>query len=213
MADPKYNLKNLFNIYKQAEEETKTIIFESHIGKGRFLFMSFFAHDDSAKDDFFIYLRNIDTLVKIKLYGNHSKGDFYFFVNTSLRRKLVEELQLRKGSGTFNFTAFMEQLNESIPQEITPEIKVKLMRENKDIVIQTGAIDEAKKIYFASIKKLSVGTPKDKTLRKLYMYTEHNPKDIELLIKLLKKMNYTTVWFADRPNKDVNIQDWINRSS
>ncbi|MCC2326653.1 MULTISPECIES: hypothetical protein [Bacillus cereus group] len=214
MADARYNLKNLFNIYKQAEKETKTIIFESHIGRGRFLFMSFFADDDeSTKDTIFLYLRNTNNLVSTKLYGNHSKGDFYIYPNKSLQEKLVKELQLKEGSGTFSFSAFMEQFNESIPENIPSELKAKLMRENLGVINQTGAIDEAEKIHLLSVKKLNIGTPQDKTLRKLYMYTENNSEDIELFIKILKKINYTTVWGKMKPQKNVNIQEWINRLS
>ncbi|KRF55011.1 hypothetical protein ASG98_17975 [Bacillus sp. Soil531] len=214
MVDARYNLNNLFNIYIQAEKETKTIIFESHIGRGRFLFMSFFADDDeSTKDKIFLYLRNTNNMVSTKLYGNHSKGDFYIYPSKELQRKLVKELQLNEGSGTFSFSAFMEQFNKSIPKSIPSELKVKLMRENSSAINQTGAIDEVEKIYLLSIKKLNIGTPQDKTLRKLYMYTENNSKDIDLFIKVLKKVNYTTVWGTTKPQKNVNIQDWINRLS
>lgn len=177
MIDERFNLTRLFNVYKQAEEETKTIIFESHIGRGRFLFMSFFAEDDeSTKDKIFLFLRNKNELVNITTYGNHSKGDFYIYLNKSLKNKIIDELQLNEGSGSFSFKGFMEQLNESIPENISPDLKVRLMRENKDIINKTGVIGEAEKIHFLTIKKVSNGTTQD--LRKLYMYTENNPSDI-----------------------------------
>lgn len=214
LADERFNLTNLFNIYKQAIDETKNFIFELNIGKGRFLFMNFFSEEDeTSKDNLFIFMRNTNTFISEKLYGNHFKGDFFIYLNESLKVKVIKELQLREGDGTFSFRSFMEQVNDKIPQHISPEQKVKLMQGNKEIIIQTGAIDEADKIYFGWVKKLSVGTPRDKTLRKLYMYTENNPIDIELFIKLLKKMNYTAVWLKAKPDKIFNIQDWINRST
>lgn len=214
MGDERFNLTNLFNIYKQAEDETKNYIFELNIGKGRFLFMSFFAEEDeSSKDNLFIFFRNINTFTSETLYGNHLRGDFFIYLNKRLKAKIIKELQLTESNGTFCFKSFMEQVNNKIPQHISPEQKVKLMRDNKDIINNTGVIDEADKIYFAGVKHLSRGTPRDKTLRKLYMYTANNPKDIDLFIKLLKKTNHTTVWYKEKPDKKFNIQGWINSNS
>ncbi|WP_432355638.1 hypothetical protein [Sporosarcina sp. A2] len=211
MAKDRFNLTNMFNIYKQAEEETKTIIFESHIGSGRFLVMSFFTDDDeSTKDIIFLYLRNTNVFVKTKLYGNHAKGDFYIYPNEDTKSKLIAELQLREGSGGFSFTTFMEQFNKSIPESISSDLKVNLIKNNNDIINQTGAIDEADKIYLLTIKRLNSGVPQDKTLRKLYMYTENKSVDIDSLIKILKKVNYTAVWGRTKPQNDFNIQSWIN---
>lgn len=215
MADERFNLTNLFNIYKQAENETKNYVFELNIGKGRFLFMNFFAEEDeSSKDNLFIYMRNTNIFTTERLYGNHSKGDFFIYLNASLKAKIIKELQLTQSNGTFCFRSFMEQVNDKIPQHISPEEKVKLMRENKDVIIKTGAIDEVDRIYFGWPAKVSEGRkPRDKTLRKLYMFTDHNPQDIDLFIGLLKKVNHTTVWLAEKPEKKYNIQDWINSKS
>ncbi|WP_347553206.1 hypothetical protein ABFG93_21860 (plasmid) [Pseudalkalibacillus hwajinpoensis] len=99
MVDERFNLTNLFNLYKQAEEETSTIIFETQINRGRFLFMSFFAEDDEiAKDRIFLYLRNTKRMVNVKLYGNHLGGNFYIYLNQSLKDRIVEELQLNENS-------------------------------------------------------------------------------------------------------------------
>lgn len=81
------------------------------------------------------------------------------------------------------------------------------------VINQTGVIDEVEKIHLLSINKVSIGTPQDKTLRKLYMYTASNPEDLDLFIKILKKVNYTAAWGQTKPQKNVNIQDWINRLS
>lgn len=213
MTSDRFNLGNLFNIYKQAEEETKAVIFESHIGKGRFLFMIFFSEEDSSKDKFFLYLRNTNELISSILYGNHSKGDFYIYPSKIIQDKLVKELQLKEGTGTFNFNTFMQQFNESIPQSILAAERMRLMKNHKNVISQTDAIDEAEKTHLLSIKRLSVGTPRDKTLRKLYLYTENNPRDIESLISILKKANYTTMWGKKKPEKNVNVQSWINKLS
>ena len=85
MVDGRYNLKNLFNIYIQAEKETNTIIFESYV------------------------------------------------------------------------------------------------------INQTGSIDEVEKIHLLSIKKVSIGTPQDKTLRKLYMYKQVIQRIMTYLLRFLKR--------------------------
>lgn len=57
---------------------------------------------------------------------------------------------------------------------------------------------------------MSVGKPQDKTLRKLYLYTDADVKDIDELIKLLKKFNRTVAWTTeDNNHKSANIRDLI----
>lgn len=210
----KFNLTNLLNIYNQAKNETKNYVFEINIGRGRFLFMSFFSDDDlDSKDKLYIYMRNTNNFRTVKLYGNHSKGDFFIYLNENLKIQFVNELQLTEGDGTFCFSTFMEQLNQQIPDHISPERKATLMRENSELIIQANAIEDSDKIYFGGPKKLSIGTPQDKTLRKLYMFTNNDPKDIDSFIKILKKINYTVAWFRKKPDTDFDIRGWIDSNS
>lgn len=57
---------------------------------------------------------------------------------------------------------------------------------------------------FTGLKVLSKGKPQDRTLRKLYMYTEER-------IKKLKKANVTVAWTTeDQRFKAVDINAMIN---
>ena len=61
---------------------------------------------------------------------------------------------------------------------------------------------------------LSVGNPRDKTLRKLYLYTDADPKDIDVLITLLKKFNRTVAWTTeDNNSKAADIHKLISKLS
>lgn len=42
---------------------------------------------------------------------------------------------------------FLNQLNENIPLEITQDIKVRTLRNNRDIIRTLNVIDEAEKQY------------------------------------------------------------------
>lgn len=46
--------------------------------------------------------------------------------------------------------------------------------------------------------------PQDKTLRKLYVYTDGNVEDIAELIQLLKKFNMTVAWTTK--DKKITLQ-------
>jgi hypothetical protein len=218
MESEKFNLTGLKKIYLEAlENDDGTLIFEVTIGKGRFLFMMFFSEDDKDSKDFlFIFMRNTHKLVKIKLYGSHKNGDFYIYINEVLKNKLIDELFLTKKGEQFLFKNFLEQLNNKIPAVLSLESKIRKFRENwNELRVNglTNMIEESEKTVLIGEKRLPIGKkPKEKTLRKLYLYTEGDPEDIATLINLLKEVNMTVGWTT--PDKSVNpsnIRQIMNR--
>lgn len=52
--------------------------------------------------------------------------------------------------------------------------------------------------------------PQEKTLEKLYLFTDSDEKDVDEYIKLLKKLNRTVAWTTEDNNyKAANIRDLI----
>lgn len=212
----KFNFDRLQHVYLSTlKSNDKASAFDIQIGKGRFLFMMFLSDEDKdSKDNLFIYMRNTKILRKLKMYGNHYKGTFEVYINKKLEEELTQELCLNHTGNAFDFLRFLQQLNDSIPLEITSETKTKTLRNNKNIIRSLGVIDEAEKTILIGDKHLSVGSPKDKTLRKLYLYTDADPKDIDVLITLLKKFNRTVAWTTeDNNSKAADIHKLISKLS
>lgn len=208
----KFNFNRLQNIYfATLNSDDKTTAFDIQIGKGRFLFMMYLSDEDKeAKDTLFIYMRNTKVLRKLKMYGSHKKGTFDVYISEKIQNEMTEELCLTHSGKPFDFEHFLEELNSNIPLEIRQETKIKTLRENRKIISSLDVVDEAKKTVLIGDKHLSVGKPQDKTLRKLYLYTDADVKDIDELIKLLKKFNRTVAWTTDDNNhKSANIRDLI----
>lgn len=192
-----FNFSHMNNIYLEAlSSYDKTLIFESHVGKGRFLFMMFLSDEDNeAKDRLFIYMRNTKYMRNIKMYGNHIKGKFEVYITDQIKNELIEELQLTSNGASFDFISFLEQLNNSIPQSIDHREKISKLRQNKDIIRPLDVIDEADRtILIGEVRLPKNKEPQDKTLRKLYIYTDGAVQDITKLIELLKQYNMTVAW-------------------
>lgn len=220
MSTERFNLTGLRNIYMDAlSQDDGTLIFEVNIGKGRFLFMMFFSDDDGdSKDWLFIFMRNTKQLVKSKLYGNHKKGDFFIYIDYSLRTKLENELLLSPGGTPFLFENFLVQLNNQIPDKINLEEKIQKFRDNWNVLQEhglTNILDESEKTILIGEKRLPTGQkPREKTLRKLYLHTNGNPTDVATLILLLKKANMTVCWTNPKSSiKPANIREIINSLS
>ena len=135
-------------------------------------------------------------MIKLKMYGNHKKGDFYIYFTDANQRYMINELRLNTGNRTFDFDRFLAQLNDSIPLEVTIRQKVETLRNNRDVIRRVG-IDDADKTVFIGVKKLTKGAPQDKTLRKLYMYTEESEDVITDFIRRLKQANMTVAWTTE----------------
>lgn len=105
----KFELSGLSGVFNEAiERREQTLVFDVKNGRGRFLFMMFFDDDDvSTKDDLFIYLRNSKQMLRVKLYGNHLKGQFLLWLSDRNKQQLIEELQLNQNSSSpFSFEGF-----------------------------------------------------------------------------------------------------------
>jgi hypothetical protein len=210
MPTEKINFTGLKNIYLEAlSQEDGTLIFEVTIGKGNFLFMMFLSEDDESKDLLFIFMRNTHQLVKYKLYGNHKKGDFYIYVDNLLRKKLTTELQLTNIDNSFSFENFLMQLNNRIPNQLTLETKIQILRNNWNSLQKhslSNILDDSDKTILIGEKRLPKGQkPREKILRKLYLYTNGDPADVAKLIVSLKKANMTVSWTS--PNAKINPAD------
>ena len=212
----KFNFNRLQNVYiSTLKSNDKATAFDIQIGKGRFLFMMYLSDEDKeAKDTLFIYMRNTKVLRKLKMYGNHIKGTFEVYIAEKVQEEMMKELSLTYNGKSFDFNRFLNQLNESIPLKITQETKIRTLRSNRNIISLLGVVDETEKTVLIGDKRLSVGKPQDKTLRKLYLYTDADVKDIDVLIKLLKKFNRTVAWTTeDNKYKSADIRDLISSLS
>lgn len=196
MINERFNLVRIKDVYFEAlHSPDKSLAFDISIGKGKFLFMMFLASSDKdAKDLLFIYMRNTNVLKSTKLYGSHINGEFYMYIKDDLKESLIAELQLEVNGGGFDFANFLCEINDAIPLAINNNEKVKTFRENKDIIRKLNVVDESEKTVFIGSKKLSKGTPREKTLRKLYMYVEADYNTIKDYIDILKMQNKTIAW-------------------
>lgn len=198
-----FDFDRLKNIYLSTlESYDKATAFDIQIGNGRFLFMMYLSDEDKdAKDTLFIFMRNTNVMQKLKMYGNHKKGTFKVYMTDKIQKEMIKELDLKKNGKPFDFEHFLAELNSNIPLKIDKETKIKNLRDNKKIIASLGVVDEVEKTVLIGDKYLSVGKPQDKTLRKLYLYTDANPHDIDELIILLKKFNRTVAWTTEDKNK------------
>lgn len=61
-------------------------------------------------------------------------------------------------------------------------------------------------------KRVSKGSPQEKTLRKLYIHTEGSVDDISMLIKCLKAANMTVAWTTeDSGIRSAEVRELISR--
>lgn len=206
------NFNGLTYIYNQAIKDNEmTLAFQINNGNGRFVFMMFFdANDNESKDKLFIFLRNINFLVKLKMYGNHKKGDFNVYISDYIQGKIIEELQLNGHYFNFNFEEFLLELNNQIPNTYNRIQRIQTLRtiwNNLDNGFINTLVDEANRTILKGIIKLPINkSPREKTLRKAYNYIDANPDDISELIELLKNRNITLSW-TDNPNFEISFTD------
>ena len=206
------NFNGLTYIYNQAIKDNEiTLAFQINNGNGRFVFMMFFdANDNESKDKLFIFLRNINFLVKLKMYGNHKKGDFNVYISDYIQGKIIEELQLNGHYFNFNFEEFLVELNNQIPNTYNRIQRIQTLRtiwNNLDNGFINTLVDEANRTILKGIIKVPINkSPRKKTLRKAYNYIDANPDDISELIELLKNRNITLSW-TDNPNFEISFTD------
>ncbi|AOF17065.1 TPA: hypothetical protein PXM11_004024 [Yersinia enterocolitica] len=202
MASIKFNFSKLQKIYVDAwERKDPTIAFEIRIGAGCFVFMMFLSKEDTDKNDrLFIYFRNIETLHQIKLYGYHLGGNFEAYISAKEEDLIRKELQLQGRGNPFNFNEFLNELNESIPQLLSPTMKGETLRNTWEYIKDDmrNIIDEADRTILIGLKRLpEKSRPNDKTLRKLYLYINGCDNDISDFIESIKERNITLAWTND----------------
>jgi len=160
----------------------------------------------------FVYLRHKNSLLKLKLYGSRRNGDFKVFFNEIQQKLMTEELQLVVGQGNFNFEKFLYELNNIIPQELPDQENIDTLRNVwrnvKDELKDT--VDEADRTILIGVTKLpDYKKPQDKTLRKLYVFTDSTAGDINDFIKVLTENNYTLKWTNDEEKISKSFSDLI----
>jgi hypothetical protein len=176
-----FNFTGLSGIYNQAvNNNERTLAFQINNGNGRFVFMMFFDEtDDESKDKLFIFLRNINFLVKLKMYGNHRQGVFTIYINEYIEGKFIEELQLNGNNGNFNFEEFLIQLNAQIPDTYNRAGRIQTLREiwnNLDNDFINELVDESNRTILKGIMRLpNERRPREKTLRKAYNNKDSKP--------------------------------------
>ena len=215
----KYNLSGLKSVFYEAtQREEQTIAFELNNGKGRFLFMMFFdSSDESTKDQLFVFLRNTQRMVKLKLYGNHHKGQFYLYLKDYVKDWFKKELLIENTNFIrhFDFDRFFVSLNNSIPHTLPLQVKIKKLRDLWPEVsknLPKEIVEEEDKNILLGDKALPTGSkPREKTLRKLYLYADGNADDITTLISNLKRLNRTVAWTNDikKIDKAMKVNDLI----
>jgi len=149
-----------------------------------------------------IFLKNTNKMIGFKLYGSHRNGNFNAYINKTDEDALIAELGLMPDSNhLFDFLHFMKQLNDAIPNSLPINTKVETLRNNRDVINKLSPVDDSKKTVFNGVMQLEKGvkSPRDKTLRKLYMYTDTDPMLVSKFIQLLKQRNMTVKWTT--PNK------------
>lgn len=212
-VDRKISFSNLQGVFRESiQQEEPTLAFEIKNGKGKFLFMMFFDEKDAeTKDLLFIFLKNTRRMLKLRMYGNHFNGQFDIFIKPFMEKWFIEELELKTNNraNPFDIEKFFFSLNHNIPQQLPLVSKIDTIRDSWSQIkdhIPKEIVDENEKIYLMHPKVLPKNMkPQEKTLRKLYLYTDGNSKDIAELIIHLKRMNTTVCWTADENYKGKTI--------
>ncbi|MFT5659916.1 MAG: hypothetical protein ACI9TV_000549 [Sulfurimonas sp.] len=208
----KFNFSGLSNIYNQSiEDNERTLAFQVNNGNGRFVFMMFFDEDDNtSKDTLFIFLRNINFLVKLKMYGSHKNGIFDVYFNEFVQNKFIEELQLEHNNGNFAFEDFLEIINSQIPNMFQRAERIQTIRDIWNVLdtdFKRDIIEEEDKTILKGIVRLPDDkNPREKTLRKLYIYIDAESSDISDLINMLKDRNITLSW-TNNPDLEISFAD------
>lgn len=202
----KFELSGLASLLSQASRNKDfTLVFELVQGRGRFVFMMFLAEDDAdSRDKLFIFLRNTKVLLgPLQLYGSYKRGGTHAYLKLLQIEAMIAELQLDGASGVpFDFGKFLTSLNSLIPTSLPLQVTVDTFRlvwpEARHGL--ASFIDDALKTTLIGVPKVSAGKkPRERTLRKLYLYTNESTTAVTAFIEILKARGRTTAWSAD-PN-------------
>lgn len=209
----KFKLPGLKGVYTEAKKRHEhTIAFELINGKGRFLFMMFFdAEEASSYDKIYIFMKNTQKMLQVKMWGFPENGSSHIYLHKSEIKLFREELLLdSSNSGSpFDVELFFNAINGSIPKSLPLQNKINTLRGSWDDIknhLPKDVIEDSNKTTLLGPKRLPPNQrPRERTLRKLYLYADSNVSDIVNLIEKLKKMNHTVAWTADpdKPTKSV----------
>jgi hypothetical protein len=112
-----------------------------------------------------------------------------------LRRQNINSLAHR--SIDFRAPAHIDTLNANIPQSLSLAEKIKLLRENRAAYQDDLAniLDFYKRTELIGERQLPPEQrPRERTLRKLYLYSARSPEDVAAYIDDLKRRNCTVSW-------------------
>uniref|UniRef100_UPI00223EED04 hypothetical protein n=1 Tax=Providencia rustigianii TaxID=158850 RepID=UPI00223EED04 len=138
----------------------------------------------------------------LKMYGSHARGDFILYVNGWQEQLIRDELGIQNGQQNhFILNDFLNRLNNQIPQQIDYHLTANVLRDNKDAINSnlSSIIDDALKVNLVGIRRLQDNArARDKTLRKLYLYSDGNGDDIAAFIDAINADGRFTIgWRED----------------
>jgi hypothetical protein len=192
-------LNQLSGVWREAVERNEpTVAFEVAINQGRFLFLMFFDPEDvTTKDRLLLFLQNTMVMLPLKMYGAHTKGIFQIFLGTREIAAIREELQLGVGATAFSIEDFMADLDSRIPATLPLARKIAVLRANRGAMRNhlNEVLDLAERTELIGELPLPANKkPREKTLRKLYLYSNNSPEAIARYIEELKARNVTLAW-------------------
>lgn len=209
-----FDLNGLNAIYNEAlRRDEPTIVFELFDGIGRFVFMMFFSDDDASKDQLFILLGRTDVLIALKMYGSHRKGHFQVYLSENDELAIKQELGIEGGRHPFNLNTLLARLNAAIPQMLPLADSIAAIQRNRNPINNKlrSVVDDAARIYLIGPKRLTRGRPREKTLRKLYLYLDAEPHVITQFIEALKHANCTVAWSPSPLQEPRDLLAMINQ--
>jgi hypothetical protein len=215
-----FNFTGLHALFLEAvQRHEPSIAFTLSDGRGKFSFLIFMTTDskgDMQWNDLrlFIILGCTQKILRLKLLGNHKiHGDFKVRFGAQDEASIRAELGLRttrhRFSNQFIFNNFLGNLNSQIPTTLPLVEKIKVIQCHKTLINDhlTEYVENASKVYLLGKKELSVGKPREETLRKLYML-DVDPDIIADLINHLKRINWTVAWTDQKPDGDRFGELW-----
>ena len=194
------SLNGLFGVWSEAMARNEpTIAFEVRNGRGRFLFMMFFDPDDKATSDrLLVFLQNTRHMLELKLYWAHERGQFDIYLKRQDVDAIKRELELAGDAGLpFDEARFVSALNAVLPVSLPLAEKVETLRTNMQVIRDrlSTILDDHNKTELIGEKQLPhQQRPREKTLRKLYLYSTDAPEAVAIYIENLKKRNCTLAW-------------------
>lgn len=194
------SLNGLFSVWSEAMARNEpTIAFEVRNGRGRFLLMMFFDPEDKAtKDRLLVFLQNTRHMLELKLYGAHERGQFDIYLKGQDVAAIKRELELAGDTGLpFDEARFVSALNAVLPASLPLAAKVETLRANMPAIQDrlSTILEEHNKTELIGEKQLQPPRgPREKTLRKLYLYSTDAPEAVAAYIERLKKRNCTLAW-------------------